>query len=213
MVAFDMFGIPVSIHLSSVVVLAFLGWGLGGGVVGLVLWLVVAWVALLVHEGGHALAFTSFRHRVEIEIAGLGGLTRSLGGPPLLPWQHALTSVAGPLAGYAAGVAALVGIYAAGLLGLDEGSNLVWALSLFMVVNLVWSTFNLLPIVPMDGGQALRSFLQIVRPAQAETIARAVSVVFSGGLVLLGWATGMWFTVFLGVLFLVGNLAPASPAR
>lgn len=212
MLEFELWGVPVSIHASSVVILGLLGWGLGGGVLGLVVWLIVAWLALLVHEGGHALAFSVFGHRPEIEIAGLGGLTRSRSGPFLRPWQHGVVSVAGPGAGFVAGGLTLVlALGVGGLESLSESGPLLRGVWLFIVVNLVWSAFNLLPILPMDGGQALRAFLQVVRPRQANRISRGVSVAFAAGLAWLGWTMGMWFTTFLALLFLFANLSADEP--
>ena len=99
---FSLFGLPVSIHPVSWVVLAILGGALGvsdGGQLSRVLLFVVAgMLTLLVHEFGHALTGRATGALVErIEIAGMGGTTHFAMLPPRR-LGYFLVVLAGPLA-------------------------------------------------------------------------------------------------------------------
>lgn len=216
MVSFRLFGVPVSIHASSILVLAFLGWGATDGVLGMVQWFLVAWTALLIHEGGHALAYGAFGHGSEIEILGLGGLTRSTGGPRLKAWQQLMVSLAGPVAGFVAAALTFVGLLVGGLTGLlvtdPEGlfaTFVVGGLSLFLAINLIWGVFNLLPVLPLDGGQAMQSVFRMRNPLRAPTWARMVSAGVAALVAALSAWAGMTLTaVFFAMLFLSNVSAP-----
>src|SRR5690606_32903300 len=74
---FRLFGVPVSVHPSSVVVVLLLGWLSGyQRPATLGIWAGVVYVSLLIHELGHALTARSIGSDVSIELNGFGGLTR-----------------------------------------------------------------------------------------------------------------------------------------
>lgn len=119
---FSLFGIPVSIHPISWVILAILGGALGvsdGGELNRVLLFTVAgMLTLLVHEFGHALVGRALGALVErVEIAGMGGVTYFGMLPPQRP-AYALILAAGPLASL------LLGALAGLVFGLQLGD--VW---------------------------------------------------------------------------------------
>lgn len=122
-IRFRLWGIPVSIHPVSWVVLALLGGVLGvddgAGLTRVGVFVVAGMLTLLVHEFGHALAGRCAGALVEgIEIAGLGGSTRYTMLPPGRA-AYCLTVAAGPLASLLLG----------GVLGLCFGLQLenIWA--------------------------------------------------------------------------------------
>lgn len=59
---------------------------------------------------------------------------------------------------------------------------------LFAGINLCFGILNLLPIYPLDGARILSCVLSYFWPATAEKLIQAVSTVFSGALLGLGWA-------------------------
>ena len=116
---FRLFGIPVSIHPMSWVILAVLGgaFGVSDGddLSRVAVFVVAGMLCLLVHEFGHALTGRATGGAVVgIEVAGLGGSTQFL----MLPqqrWAYVLVVLAGPLASLLLG--GLLGLCFGGLLG------------------------------------------------------------------------------------------------
>lgn len=171
---FRLFGVPVSVHPSSVVVVLLLGWLSGyQRPATLGIWAGVVYVSLLIHELGHALTARSIGSDVSIELNGFGGLTRWTtpeGG--LTPGRTALVSAAGSAAGFAfAGVAWLVHQATGPFDGLGELTYHV-----LFYVNVVWGLLNWLPVRPLDGGHLLLAFLARVAPAGGMRVARAIFV-------------------------------------
>lgn len=108
--SFELFGIPVSIHPVSWVMLALIGGGLGidnkDSLVQTLLFVAAGMVTLLVHEFGHALVGRRVgAGPAAIAIAGLGGVTQHAALPPTRQGYFAMVA-AGPLASLALGLAA-----------------------------------------------------------------------------------------------------------
>lgn len=129
----------------------------------LLVWIVVVFVSILVHELGHALAFRRYGADAEIILYAFGGLavsTQLVSGR----WRRIAVSLAGPGAGFV--LAALI---------FASNQAAPWALvrpigqpwprmptvvdflyDSLMFVNIVWGVLNLLPVYPLDGGQVSR---------------------------------------------------------
>jgi Zn-dependent protease len=119
----------------------------GGG--SALLWVPVAIVSVLAHELSHAAAIALFGFGgSRIVLAGMGGVT--INTRLARPWQDLLISLAGP----ASSLLIAFGIGAAG----GRGTFLM----MMRDANLVWGIFNLLPVVPLDGGHAVRHLLRLV---------------------------------------------------
>src|SRR4051794_25270403 len=142
-----LFGFPIRVHLSFLVLLgaALLWMGGTGGV----LFLVMVAGSVLVHELGHAL----LARRLGVPIAGIGlhifGGAAEMVGLPRRPDDEIAIAAAGPavsfaLAGLGYTLAAITGVH---------------ALALLAGVNLALGAFNLLPVFPSDGGRILRAWL------------------------------------------------------
>ncbi len=109
---------------------------------------------VLLHELGHSIAAQRLGIRVvDITIWPLGGMAR-MSEIPEDSRIEGLIAVAGPAVNFAlAFLAIVVGIFS-GLSLLSPNSFL----TVFIVVNLLLGTFNLLPAFPMDGGRVLRAW-------------------------------------------------------
>ncbi|MEM1305575.1 MAG: M50 family metallopeptidase, partial [Planctomycetota bacterium] len=109
-VNFRVLGFPVRVHPLFWVVALLLSQGATGGLPVLVLiWVVVMFVSILVHELGHAVLQQWFGGRPRIVLYGMGGLAISQ-GPPVSAWRQVAIALAGPLAGFLlAGVVWLAG--------------------------------------------------------------------------------------------------------
>lgn len=197
MIRFNLLGFPVEVHPWFWLTCLLLGGGLWARTahdwIGVALWALVAFISILVHELGHALAGQRYGARPAIALHALGGLT-ALPGAAFTRAQNIIISTAGPAAGLA--LAALCA-----LLLVTTGSALPDLarrfLSLGLVLNLFWTIFNLLPIQPMDGGQILRDLLGPRHFRLTCIIGAAI------GAALTVWAISaqQWFlAIFAGIL-------------
>jgi len=180
---FTLAGVSVRVHPLFWLLAIFLGSG-SGNILQILIWMVVVFVSILVHEMGHALAFRRYGVGSHIVLHYLGGLAI----PESTPWgtgyanvspspkQQIVISLAGPFAGFLLAVLVILsgrflfgGLVAGSLFGfipvpqLNLSSLGGRALNLFIVmmlqVNIFWGLINLLPVFPLDGGQVARNIL------------------------------------------------------
>lgn len=196
MLRFVFAGFPVQIHWLFWVTCAVLGGGFYARSLQdwlfVAVWTAVVFVSIMVHELGHALVGRSYGSRPSILLHGLGGLT-VLPGLRVTRWRSVLLSAAGPAAGLLLGVVALL------LRPVLQPSEALghFAFGSLVYVNILWSLFNLLPVMPMDGGQILGSLLGPRR----RRVTAVVGAVTAGVLCVLSLLAGQWIlAVFLGVL-------------
>lgn len=168
-----LFGVPIQVRP---------GFWLGMGAFALLVdsparapaWLAVLALSMLWHELGHALAVRRFGYPAEIELQAFGGLTRwRPPRPPSAP-QRLAVALAGPLAGGLLGAAALG---ARALLPPGGASDVA---QMGVLVNLVWGGLNLLPVLPLDGAQALGALVEWASPGAGQRWAARVSVGVAG---------------------------------
>ncbi len=154
-------GIPIRIHLSLVLLLLYvaLNLGMGSGLPGLVVAiLLVAGVfsSIALHELGHSFVALRTGARVrEITLMFMGGAAR-MEHLPRRPRDELLMALAGPAVSVALG-----GIFILAGNAL-RGTMLAWPgafIRLLGILNLYLAGFNLLPSFPMDGGRVLRAAL------------------------------------------------------
>lgn len=176
---FSISGIPVRVEPLFLAVIVLLGIVPGQSPVFLVSWVVVATGSILVHELGHAVAYRYYGVEPRIVLHGLGGLTSGVGR--FSPGQRIVVSLAGPLAALV-----LLGLPAYALLGSPSfaaGDGEV-ILRQLVFVNVVWSLANLLPILPLDGGNVVLAVVDLILPRNAHRIANVVSILVAAA---LGW--------------------------
>lgn len=199
---FTLFGIEVEIELSFWVSSILLGWSLASSIGGragfmmLVLWTLIVFVSVLVHEMGHALAIRRHRIQPEITLHFMGGRTTWRALLPLRRIDHVIISAAGPFAGFA--LAGLV--YGIEYLLLRNNVQLPTLAHLAILqlkfVNLWWGIFNLIPVLPLDGGHVLEHALGPKRMKITATISMLVgfgAAIFflKGGSVWAAYIMGM----------------------
>ena len=183
-------GTDVKIHFTFVLLLAWIGLsGLSAagiaGAVASVLFVVLLFGCVSLHEFGHVLAARTFGIRTpDITLYPIGGVAR-LERMPEKPMQELIVALAGPAVNVliAAFLFLLLGA-SASLGGVETLADPRSALlSRLAAVNVFLVIFNLIPAFPMDGGRVLRAllglrlgFLQATR--HAVKVGRVIAIGF-----------------------------------
>ena len=163
-------------------------------------------LSLLVHEFGHVFAVRKQLGSESVVILwGLGGLC--LHEPARSPRQRIIISLMGPaFTALFGGI--MLAVWKFAPLPHPAAQRLVWIL---LWINTAWLIFNILPIRPLDGGQALESALEMKMGAgRARAVARKVSAVFALGVLVAGVRYDYPFAAVFGLLLLVQNLTARS---
>lgn len=143
-------------------------------VVNILVWVGCVFVSILTHELGHALVYRLFGSWSAISLHGFGGYAEA-DVAPRAAWQRMLVALAGPVAGFALfGVTVAVAVVVTGV-----GMNVYLknAITFMLWINLFWSLFNLLPVLPLDGGNVCRELLAVFGVRSADVIAAGVGFV------------------------------------
>ena len=184
---FRVAGIPVRVEPIFFLVMALLGWANGHTGVLIAVFMVVGGVSILIHELGHATAQRSFGAQPRITLTGFGGYTV---GPVQPRGRSLVVTLAGPGAGFLTAIVAV----ALSQVVTSDSRIVETALDDLIWVNVAWGVFNLLPILPLDGGHVAVDLFGL-RPAQMLSLAGAV------GLGVLGLLIGAPFMAFLAFMF------------
>ncbi len=199
-----------------------------GDLKGIGLAMLLAFVAVLTHELGHALAARAFGASPEIMLYSMGGLTR-YAAPRDRPYgrmQSIVTSLAGPVAGFVLALATFSVVVAlttggtvaqrASAIGklayhhlhtANPAADLAsLALSLTLTINLGWGVINLLPILPLDGGNITRALLAGSDPDRGTIRALWVSAVVGPLVAVHFYARGQWLTAMLFAYFVASTV-------
>lgn len=162
--------------------------------------------SILVHEFGHVFAVRRFLGSGStIMLWAIGGLTFHESTSS----RHKRIGIAlmGPAFGLVLGLAFL-GIYQLVPGASAEARGLQFFVFIMVWINLLWTALNLLPIYPLDGGQALLAGLEYkLTPARARRAVAVVSVVTAAGGLAASLAVGMPFMALMAGWLLIQNLS------
>lgn len=128
-----------------------LGWLNSQTPMQILLWAIVIFISILVHELGHALTALVFGQSAVITFLPIGGLTSRI-GPPLSSWKEFIIVLNGPLAGFALYYFCRFLLH---MQSIDPHSNIGFSLVIGTYVNLFWTVLNLFPVLPLDGGRLM----------------------------------------------------------
>jgi stage IV sporulation protein FB len=220
---FTLAGIPVRVHPLFWLIALLLG-SFSGGILRLLIWVLVVFVSILIHEMGHALAMRRYGQSSQVILHTMGGLTIpeqvSWGGGwasvVLSPSQEIFVSLAGPGAGFLFAGIVIAGVIASGgsvitatLLGfiplpaavaLPIGGSVLNALVITLLwVNLFWGLINLMPVYPLDGGNVARYLLLKADPRDGVRKSLWVSVIAGILVAIVGLV--LLRSVYMAVLF------------
>ncbi len=200
MLRFNLAGVPVTIHGSFLLVAALFGLGRMEQPTLMLSWMLVVVGSVLFHELGHALAFRAYGQQPTIELHGLGGTTTGSQRGQMTPTRSLVVALAGPAAGFVLGALAY-GLQTTGPHAGFAGAvlqDLWWA-------NVAWSIFNLMPVLPLDGGAAVAAITRRFNGDQPPKLAYVVSVAVGAGLTVLAGTRGQYFTAVLLATFVWRN--------
>ena len=180
--AFRLFGFPVHVrpgfYMFMVLVVIVNGPQLG-------VWLAAFIAALtLLHELGHAFAARATGARAEISLDLLAGYASFVPTRHLKRWERAGISFAGPAIQISVSV---VGLLALGVHPLHPGIGASDAARALWWAGPVIGLFNLLPILPFDGGNIVLAGLETIlgKKAQIVMLYASLAITIGGGLWLL----------------------------
>lgn len=175
-------GTEIKIHLTFLLLLAWIGLAhyLQGGMPEAlqgVLFILLLFACVLLHEFGHALAARQYGIPTpDITLLPIGGVAR-LQRMPDKPDQELVVALAGPAVNVL--IAVVLYLILGRMAGVNEVAQLenpaVSTLAKLLGVNISLVLFNLIPAFPMDGGRVLRALLALrMDYAHATQIAASV---------------------------------------
>ena len=215
---FSLFKIPVRVSIWFWLLAAFLGFDLLRSSFELfVVWMLVVFVSILVHEFGHALVATALGYSVRVLLYQFGGLAMFEPDSRYSRSKSIAISLAGPGAGLT-----LYFISKLGATYLPSVQNVLSPTALFLLlnalifsmsVNLVWSLLNLLPIMPLDGGNVFREICTHISPRNGVRFAAQTGAVLAGVLCAYCLTNGMFYNAVLVGSLCAQNIQIAQQRR
>ncbi|NEO88172.1 MAG: hypothetical protein F6J87_28535 [Spirulina sp. SIO3F2] len=221
---FVLFDIPVRIHPLFWLFSILFGLRLGD-VHAIVLWVCAVLISVLVHELGHSLMMQNFGQSSYIVLHTMGGMAvptgsgwrRGRSSSVSTSNQQILISLAGPFAGFALAAIIMMVVRA---LGGDTALPLLFGfipfpqaalpypgrINLFidfmLWTNVFWGLINLLPVYPLDGGQAIRQVFLQLDPWGGIRKSLWLSVIAGSAAAILGFVFlgSLWMALLFGIL-------------
>lgn len=186
-------GIPVSISPFFWLTAGLIGWINTFSFVGTLIWIAIIFVSILVHEFGHALTSRAFGQHPRIQLIAFGGLTYPE-GPKISRFKEFIVVLNGPLFGF------LLFLLGFTLLKLNVFTNTlaIATVQTFTIVNLFWTVVNLLPVLPLDGGQLLRIICESIFGVKGWKYALYGSI---GVAIAIALGAFLYRQLFIGALF------------
>lgn len=216
-----LFGIPVKIHASLIIILPFFAWAFGSNIIyltentdiarrqlllnpyllGLIM-AVMLFVSILIHELAHSLvAKKKGVETTDITLMLFGGMANieEIAKDPQIEVKIAASGPGASL------VIALVFIF----IGTFAPNFILEDLRLIILytgqLNLFLAVFNLLPAFPSDGGRILRAIIaQKTSFRRATEIASRVGKIFAWVFGILGFISGNFILVFIAFFIYIG---------
>jgi len=155
------------------------------------IWIPILFVSVLIHELAHAAMIALFGFGAShVILTGMGGVT--VNQRRAKPWQDVLISLAGPASSF-------------GLMFLSEwifnhvqvartDAMLFALLPRMYYANYFWGLFNLIPVAPLDGGHAVREFLNIFLPDRSSFVIYVwIAMIVGAGVAIYMFQEGNYF--------------------
>ena len=212
----SLFGVPIRLHFTFILLLVFLIFiGIGGKQSGATtaLYILALFASVLAHELGHALVARLYGVRTrEIVMFPIGGVSRLDRQPNAR--QEPLIALAGPAVNLLIAIALFAtqhNFQALETLRVPTDANLIQRIA---VGNLLLAVFNLLPAYPMDGGRILRALIALRKSEdEATQIAAAAGRFLAIAMGLFGLLSSNFLLIFVALFVYLGATQEGSAAR
>jgi Zn-dependent protease len=219
---FSIAGFPVRVHPLFWLIAILFG-SSSNSLISLLVWVVVIFVSILIHELGHAFAMRRYGQDSQIILHMAGGLTV----PESVPWggryasvvispnRQIFISLAGPFTGFlfAAFIVAIsiplggtvipnfiFGFIPLPIIQFPSGWGIVTLFFMNLLwVNIFWGLINLMPVYPLDGGTVARYILVQTDPLNGVNTSLWVSVITGAVLALAGLI--FLHSIYMALLF------------
>jgi stage IV sporulation protein FB len=182
-----------------------------------VIWVVVVFVSILVHEFGHVLAFKMYGVPGAVLLYSWGGLTiprREVKGTI----GRIVVALGGPVAGFCFAALTILAVRNWGIEIVPRFHGLLpsirpvfsngffgspyWMVALddLLFVNIFWGLVNLLPVAPLDGSHISRAIFQALSPLGWRKPWLLVSAFLALAIAAFGFYSR---SLYLGIMFLL----------
>jgi Zn-dependent protease len=205
----NLLGTPIRVHPMFWIVTAILGWPeytRTNEFTVLLTWIMAVFFSILVHELGHVFMGKYFGTQGYIILHGFGGV--AIGSNNLSNrWKRIAVTLAGP--GIQLLLYAFILFLSKSMIILQENDG-PWGkvnhfVRFLLLINWYWPILNLLPVFPLDGGQALRDFLGLFLRS-ADKIIFGISVVVCVLAIVYFAKTENYFMIFLFIMMAMQNI-------
>jgi stage IV sporulation protein FB len=209
--------IPIRVQPTFWLAAVVLGWNPDDPAV-MVLWVACMFGSIVFHELGHALTAEACGYPSEIVLYHFGGLAFFRPHDHFPPLRQLLISLAGPIPQICMGCVVL----AVGLWAMASGWEFAdperypmfaTAVSFLVYINIGWGLMNLLPVLPLDGGQSMRAIMTGLELRDAEGWALRISVGMGAIICVLAWQFGVSGVALLFLMLTVQNVQELQARR
>ena len=197
----------IDVDFSFFILIAFfviLGYDPSRGIEYALIWIPILFVSVLFHEFAHAAAIAIFGFGAsQIVLGGMGGHTANEQMRNARPWQDVVISVAGPLSNFVLAFLCRY-LYLNTQIGQTD-KMLVVFLPTMAYISMWWGWINLIPVPPLDGGHATRSFFKMfLTDRNSFIISTWIAIVIGGAIVVWGFSTRNYFLAFFLAMMIYG---------
>ena len=194
----------IDVDFSFFILIAFfviLGYDPSHGIEYALIWIPILFVSVLIHEMAHAAAIALFGFGAShIVLGGMGGHTANERMRRARPWQDVVISVAGPASNF--GLWILCSYLTITRIGQTD-KMLAVLLPTMAYMSMWWGLINLIPVPPLDGGHATRSFFRMfLTERNSFIIATWIALIVGGAVVILGLRARQFFLAFFLVMMI-----------
>jgi len=203
-VALRLFGIPITIDPAfffGAVALGIMANFASPRPENVFLMVVAVAIGTIAHELGHALAYRFFGCQSAVRLHVLGGVAWPTEAAALSAGQRAVITLAGPLTGLALGLPLVPLVRTLSLSGDAAPPEVL--VTFLLVTTAGASLLNLAPVLPLDGGQLVRTVLDSATGGRGLRPALVTSVLFSGLIAVVALRSGLrWWLIGLAAIAL-----------